>query len=445
VSFCRRHWLLPTASQTDNTMTATRPSLHSVRSFRWTVCGLLFAATTINYMDRQVLGILAPTLEKEIGWSEIEYSHIVMAFQAAYAVGLVVFGRLVDVLGTRHGYAISIFAWSVAAVAHALARGVLGFGVARFALGLGEAGNFPAAVKAVTEWFPSRERALATGLFNSGANVGAILAPLLVPWLTLRFGWQMAFVVLGSTGFVWLVFWYWLYGSPSSSRRVSAEELAHIQSDPPEAVTAKVPWRSLLGYRQTWAFVAAISLTAPIWWFFLYWLPKFMHQEYGLDLASLGPPLVVIYSMTTVGSIGGGWLSGALLKRGWSVNAGRKTAMLVCALCVVPVVFAAKASNLWLATFLIGLAAAAHQGWAANLFTLVSDMFPKQVVASVVGLGAMFGSVAAMAFAQLTGYILQTTGSYWPLFAIAAGAYLMALAIVQMLTPHLEPAEVPHA
>jgi len=426
-------------------MTATRPSLHGIRGFRWTVCGLLFAATTINYMDRQVLGILAPTLEKEIGWSEIEYSHIVMAFQAAYAVGLVVFGRLVDVLGTRHGYAISIFAWSVAAVAHALARGVLGFGVARFALGLGEAGNFPAAVKAVTEWFPSRERALATGLFNSGANVGAILAPLLVPWLTLRFGWQMAFVVLGSTGFVWLVFWYWLYGSPSSSRRVSAEELAHIQSDPPEAVTAKVPWRSLLGYRQTWAFVAAISLTAPIWWFFLYWLPKFMHQEYGLDLASLGPPLVVIYSMTTVGSIGGGWLSGALLKRGWSVNAGRKTAMLVCALCVVPVVFAAKASNLWLATFLIGLAAAAHQGWAANLFTLVSDMFPKQVVASVVGLGAMFGSVAAMAFAQLTGYILQTTGSYWPLFAIAAGAYLMALAIVQMLTPHLEPAEVPHA
>ena len=413
--------------------------------FRWTVCALLFVATTINYMDRQVLGILAPTLEREIGWSEIEYSHIVMAFQAAYALGLVIFGRLVDRIGTRHGYAISIFAWSLAAMAHAMARGVFGFGVARFALGLGEAGNFPAAVKAVTEWFPSRERALATGLFNSGSNVGAILAPMFVPWLTLHYGWKMSFMVLGATGFVWLVFWYWLYSAPAGSKRVSPAELAHIQSDPSGGPTEKVSWSSLLRHRQTWAFVAAISLTAPIWWFFLYWLPKFMNQQYGLDLASLGPPLVVIYSMTTAGSIGGGWLSGSLLKRGWSVNASRKTALLVCALCVVPVVFAAKASNLWHATFLIGLAAAAHQGWAANLFTLVADMFPKQVVGSVVGLGAMFGSVAAMAFAQFTGYILQTTGSYWSLFAIAGVAYLLALAIIQVLIPDMKPAALPHA
>ncbi len=415
------------------------------RGFRWSVCALLFVATTINYMDRQVLGILAPTLEKALGWNEIEYSHIVMAFQTAYALGLVVFGRLVDVIGTRHGYAISIFAWSLAAMAHALARGVFGFGVARFALGLGEAGNFPAAVKTVAEWFPSRERALATGLFNSGSNVGAILAPLLVPWLTLHYGWQMAFVILGATGFGWLLFWYWLYAPPAQSSRVSPTELAHINSDPPEPATAKISWSKLLRYRQTWAFVAAISFTAPIWWFFLYWLPKFLHQQHGLDLASLGPPLVVIYSMTSVGSIGGGWLSGFLLKRGWSINASRKTAMLICALCVVPVIFAAKASNLWLATFLIGLAAAAHQGWAANLFTLVSDLFPKQAVGSVVGLGAMFGSVAAIGFAQLTGFILQTTGSYWPLFMIAGSAYLLALAVMHVLIPDLKPAEVHRA
>lgn len=415
------------------------------RGFRWTVCGLLFAATTINYMDRQVLGILAPTLEKSLGWNEIEYARIVMAFQAAYAIGLLGFGRLIDRIGTRHGYAVSIFAWSVAAMAHALARGVWGFGVARFALGLGEAGNFPAAVKAVTEWFPRRERALATGLFNSGSNVGAILAPLLVPWITLHYGWQKAFIVLGATGFVWLVFWYWLYGLPTQSHRVSPEELAHIHSDPPESTLEKIKWRELLRYRQTWAFVVGMSLSAPIWWFYLYWLPKFLNKQYGLDLATLGPPLVVIYTMTTVGSIGGGWLSGALLKRGWSLNASRKTAMLICALCVVPVVFAAQASNLWVATLLIGLAASAHQGWAANLFTLVSDLFPKHAVASVVGLGGMFGSLAAVAFSQSAGFILQTTGSYWTLFIMAGSAYLLALGIMQLLIPNMKPAAVDRA
>jgi ACS family hexuronate transporter-like MFS transporter len=426
-----------------NTPTAT-PAIRST-GFRWTVCGLIFAATTINYMDRQVLGILAPSLEKAIGWNELEYARIVMAFQAAYAIGMLGFGRLIDRIGTRHGYAISISVWSVAAMAHALAQGVLGFGVARFALGLSEAGNFPAAVKAVSEWFPRRERALATGLFNSGSNVGAILAPLLVPWITLHYGWQMAFMVLGATGFVWLLFWYWLYAIPAESRRVSASELAHIQSDPPEPPSGKIPWMTLLRYRQTWAFVVGMSLSAPIWWFYLYWLPKFLNKQYGLDLATLGPPLVVIYTMTTVGSIGGGWLSGALLKRGWSVNTSRKTALLICALCVVPVVFAAQASNLWVATFLIGLAASAHQGWAANLFTLVSDLFPQQAVASVVGLGGMFGSLAAVAFSQSAGFILQTTGSYWVLFIIAGSSYLLALTIMQLLIPNMKPAEVNHA
>jgi ACS family hexuronate transporter-like MFS transporter len=410
--------------------------------FRWTVCGLIFAATTINYMDRQVLGLLAPILEKDLGWSEMEYARIVMAFQAAYAIGLLGFGRLIDWIGTRHGYAISIFAWSVAAMAHALARGVLGFGVARFALGLGEAGNFPAAVKAVTEWFPRRERALATGVFNSGSNVGAILAPLVVPWLTLHYGWQMAFIVLGATGFVWLIFWYWLYALPAESVYVSPEELQHIQSDPPEPAQQKISWTALLRFRQTWAFVVGMSLSAPIWWFYLYWLPKFLHKQYGLDLATLGPPLVVIYTMTTVGSIAGGWLSGSLIKRGWSVNASRKTALLICALAVVPVVFAAQASNLWVATCLIGLAASAHQGWAANLFTLVSDLFPKQAVASVVGLGGMFGSLSALAFSQSAGYILQTTGSYWTLFVIAGSAYLVAFVIMHLLIPNMKPAEI---
>jgi ACS family hexuronate transporter-like MFS transporter len=410
--------------------------------FRWTVCGLIFAATTINYMDRQVLGLLAPILEKDLGWSEMEYARIVMAFQAAYAIGLLGFGRLIDWIGTRHGYALSIFAWSLAAMAHALARGVLGFGAARFALGLGEAGNFPAAVKAVTEWFPRRERALATGVFNSGSNVGAILAPLVVPWLTLHYGWQMAFIVLGATGFVWLIFWYWLYALPAESVYVSPEELKHIQSDPPEPAQQKISWTALLRFRQTWAFVVGMSLSAPIWWFYLYWLPKFLHKQYGLDLATLGPPLVVIYTMTTVGSIAGGWLSGSLIKRGWSVNASRKTALLICALAVVPVVFAAQASNLWVATCLIGLAASAHQGWAANLFTLVSDLFPKQAVASVVGLGGMFGSLSALAFSQSAGYILQTTGSYWTLFVIAGSAYLVAFVIMHLLIPNMKPAEI---
>jgi ACS family hexuronate transporter-like MFS transporter len=410
--------------------------------FRWTVCGLVFAATTINYMDRQVLGLLAPTLEKSLGWNELEYARIVMAFQAAYAIGLLGFGRLIDRIGTRHGYAVSIFAWSVAAMAHALARGVFGFGIARFALGLGEAGNFPAAVKAVTEWFPRRERALATGLFNSGANVGAILAPLLVPWITLHYGWQMAFIVLGATGFVWLVFWYWLYALPTESQRVSTEELKHIYSDPSEPAQQKIPWTALLRYRQTWAFVVGMSLTAPIWWFYLYWLPKFLNKQYGLDLATLGPPLVVIYTMTTVGSIAGGWLSGSLIKRGWALNASRKTALLICSLCVVPVVFASQASNLWVATFLIGLAASAHQGWAANLFTLVSDLFPKQAVASVVGLGGMFGSLTAMAFSQSAGLILQATGSYWTLFIMAGSAYLLAFVIMQFLIPNMKPVEI---
>ncbi|HEX5791044.1 MAG TPA: MFS transporter [Luteolibacter sp.] len=408
--------------------------------FRWTICALLFFATTINYMDRQILGILAPTLEKEIGWTEMQYSNIVTGFQAAYALGLLAFGRLIDVMGARRGYAFSVLFWSLAAMAHAAAKSVWGFGVARFGLGLGEAGNFPAAVKVISEWFPRRERALATGIFNSGSNVGAILAPLTVPWLTLHLGWQATFLILGAIGFLWIAVWWWLYQTPARCTRSSQEELDYIRADEAPAAVERIPWHTLLGHRQTWAFAVGMSLSAPIWWFFLYWLPKFLGQQYGLTLATLGMPLVVIYSMTCAGSIGGGWLSGMLLKRGWSTNASRKTALLVCALCVTPVVLAVHADNLWLATLLIGLAAAAHQGWAANLFTLVSDLFPQSAVGSVFGIGAMFGSISSMVFSQSTGFILQATGSYWYLFLIASGAYITALGIIHLLVPDYRPA-----
>jgi ACS family hexuronate transporter-like MFS transporter len=354
---------------------------------------------------------------------------------------MALFGRVIDLIGTKHGYSLAMALWSLAAMAHALARSAFGFGVARFALGFGEAGNFPAAVKAVAEWFPRCERALATGLFNSGSNIGAVVAPAVVPWLTLRYGWQAAFVVVGAVGFVWMAFWAVLYHAPRLSPRVSPEELALIHSDAPEPAAESVPWRSLLRYRQAWAFIVGIGVSSPIWWFYLYWLPKFLNQQYGLELARLGPPLIAVYSMTCIGSIGGGWLSSHLLRRGWSVNASRKTAMLLCALCVVPVMFAAHASNVWLATALVGLATAAHAGWAANLFTMVSDMFPKQAVASVVGLGGMVGSCTAMLFSESAGFILQTTGSYWSLFFIAGCAYPLALAVMHALTPRMTPAE----
>jgi ACS family hexuronate transporter-like MFS transporter len=409
-----------------------------VGNFRWTVCALLFFATTINYIDRQVLGILAPTLEKEIGWSEIEYGYIVTAFQAAYAIGLLVVGRLMDLVGTKLGYTISMIVWSIAAMFHAAARSAFGFGVARFALGLGEAGNFPAAIKTVAEWFPKKERALATGIFNAGSNVGAVVAPLVVPWLTLTYGWYEAFIVTGSIGFIWLIFWIALYEIPKKSKRVSKAELAYIYSDPAESVE-KIPWVRLLGHRETWAFMLGKFLTDPIWWFYLYWVPKFLHQEYGLTLQTLGPPLIVIYLLADIGSIGGGWLSSAFIKKGWTVNRGRKAAMLICALSVVPIVFASQADSVWLAVGLLGLATAAHQGWSANLFTTTSDMFPRRAVGSVVGLGGMAGSIGGMLISTATGMILEFTGSYVSIFILAGSVYLLALVVFQLLVPKLEP------
>jgi ACS family hexuronate transporter-like MFS transporter len=442
------------------TVSATSAAGQKVGYYRWVICGLLFFAATINYIDRQVIGILKTTLQGEFGWSEIDYADIVFAFQLAYAIGFLFAGRVIDGLGTKTGYALALIVWSVAAMAHAEAAvfgpaaasvlsfvgltysaSVAGFIVARLALGLGEAGNFPAAIKVVAEWFPRRERALATGLFNSGTNVGALVTPLVVPIITVYWGWYWAFVITGALGFLWLFLWLPLYGTPDRHARVSPAELAHIRIDPPDP-PVHIPWARLLRYRQTWAFALGKFMTDPIWWLYLFWVPDFLNRNHGLDLRSIGLPLVVIYLVADVGSIGGGWLSSSLLKRGWSVNAGRKTAMLVCALAVVPMVFASNARDLWLAVALVSIAAAAHQGWSANLFTLTSDTFPRQAVGSVVGLGGFAGAVGGMLIAKVTGYLLETTGSYLPVFFIAAFAYLSALAVIHVLAPRLEPVRI---
>jgi MFS transporter, ACS family, hexuronate transporter len=428
--------------------------------YRWIVCALLFLAATINYIDRQVIGILKPTLQKEFGWSEIAYADIVFAFQLAYAIGLVASGPIMDRVGVKKGFAIAIVVWSLAAMAHAeaaafgpaaagllgvvgltYAASVAGFIVARFLLGLGEAGNFPASIKAVAEWFPKRERALATGIFNSGTNIGALVTPLVVPWITLTWGWYWAFIATGAIGFGWLVLWLTMYEHPDRHRAVTAAELAHIRSDPPDP-PVHVPWRTLLGYRQTWAVMIGKFMTDPVWWLYLFWVPDFLNRNHGINLTTIGPPLVAIYLVADVGSIGGGWLSSALIKRGWSVNAGRKTAMLVCALAVLPMVFASGARELWVAVGLVSIAAAAHQGWSANIFTMVSDLFPRKAVGSVVGLAGMAGAIGGMLIAKITGYILQATGSYVPVFLIAAFAYLTALALIHIIVPRLEPAKV---
>jgi len=435
--------------------------------YRWWICVLLFFAATINYVDRQVIGILKPTLVETFGWNDERiYSSIVFCFQLAYAIGFVFAGRFMDAVGVRRGFALSVTLWSLAAMAHGLAGFVpgwrlpvlnldsatgfavvtlggaaVGLAVARFALGLGESGAFPASIKTVAEWFPKKERALATGIFNSGTNVGALVTPLVVPWLTLRWGWQWAFLLTGALGFAWVAGWWAVFREPEGHPRLSAAERAYICSDPAEP-EVRIPWRKLLPHRQTWAFALGKFMTDPIWWLYLFWIPDFLHRNHGLDLKTIGLPLVVIYLVADVGSIAGGWLSGRLLKRGWTPNRARKTAMLVCALCVVPVMLAATVANLWVAVGLVALAAAAHQGWSANLFTLTSDMFPRQAVGSVVGIGGTAGAVGGMFIAQLVGAVLQATASYLPVFILAGSAYLVALGIIHWLVPRLAPAQM---
>jgi ACS family hexuronate transporter-like MFS transporter len=420
-----------------------------IGNYRWTICALVFFATTINYLDRQVISLLKPILEKEFNWSESDYAGVVIAFQIAYAIGLLGFGRIIDRIGTKLGYALSLIVWSVAAIGHALARTTFGFGVARAVLGVSEAGNFPAAIKAVAEWFPKKERALATGIFNSGSNVGAILAPLTVPWIALTWGWQEAFIITGAIGFIWLIFWFIFYDIPSRQKRLSKAEYTYIHSDSEEPETqdkSGVSWLKLLGFRQTWAFVVGKFLTDPIWWFLLFWLPSFLKNEYGMTGTQVSLPLALVYTMTTFGSIGGGWLSGALIRKGWPVFRARKISMLSFALCVIPVIAAQALGKFspWIAVVIIGIGASAHQAWSANIFTTASDMFPKRAVGSVVGLGGMAGAVGGILIARLAGVLLDhfkalghIESGYYIMFFISGFAYLTAWLIMHFLTPKM--------
>ncbi|HEX8214302.1 MAG TPA: MFS transporter [Allosphingosinicella sp.] len=409
----------------------------SVGRVRWGICALLFFATTINYIDRQMISVLKPTLSAEYGWDETTYANIVFSFQLAYAIGYFIFGRMIDKLGARFGYSLAAFIWGVAAMAHAGARGAMDFMIVRFALGIGESGNFPAGVKSVAEWFPKKERALAVGIFNAGANIGAIITPLLAPVLVFAFGWRAAFLFTGALVFIWLAFWWTIYRRPREKKNLSQSELAYIESDPADA-PGDVKWLPLLRHRQTWAYAAGKFMIDPIWWFFLFWLPDFFSKQHGLDLKTFGPPLVAIYIISDVGSVAGGWLSSHLIKRGYSVNAGRKIAMLVCALCVPPVMLAPGIESVWGAVLLIGLATAAHQGFSANLYTLPSDLFPRKAVGAIIGIGGTVGAVGGMFMAKFTGWVLDTTGSYLPMFVIAGSSYLLALLIIHLLVPRME-------
>ncbi|MBO9612343.1 MAG: MFS transporter [Dyadobacter sp.] len=416
-------------------------------SYRWRVVALLFCATTINYLDRQVLGLLKPTLEADFGWTESDFSHIVMAFQAAYAFSLIGFGAIIDKIGTKIGYVISVVVWSIAAMLHAVATGTFSFGFMRAILGLGEAGNFPVAIKATAEWFPKKERALATGIFNSGANIGAVVAPIMVPWILGAYGWQEAFLITGALGFVWLIFWWRYYELPAKQTRVNQAEYDYIHSDN-EADTSKeapVKWLQLFKIRQTWAFVFGKMLTDPIWWFFLYWLPSYFAEAFKLNLSKPSPELVIVYTATTVGSIGGGYLSGYFIKKGWPVFRARKTSMLIFAFLVMPIMAAQYTTNIWQAVVLISLAAAAHQAWSANIFTTASDMFPKKAVSSVVGIGGMAGSVGGILFPLLVGIILDNYkaagnigGGYNVIFIICGCAYLLAWGVMHVFSPKME-------
>ncbi|MBE7557761.1 MFS transporter [bacterium] len=429
---------------------STSPDRRAAMShYRWVVCILLFFSITINYMDRQVLGILKPMLSDELDWSEEDYGAIVMCFSFSYATGYLFVGRIMDAVGVRVGLSLMVGIWSLFGMGHALARSVVGFCVARTGLGLAEGGNFPAATKSISEWFPKKERALAFGIANAGSNVGAVVTPITIPWLVELWGWQGAFIALGLTGFAWVALWMLSYGQPLTHQRVNQAERDHILTDPPDP-PARVGWLQLVGHRQTWAFVVGMVLCAPIWWFYLYWVPDFFSKNYHLNLFKMMGPLVAVYVLADVGSIGGGWLSSWLIHRGWRVGAARKTAMLACALCVVPVgsvgwLDPTHTGNLWLATFLIGLAAAAHQGFAANLFTLVSDTVPRKAVSSVVGIGGMAGSLAAMPMAWFVGRVLGAAPvhGYTILFAIASTAYLFNVAVIHAFNPRHTPMQFP--
>jgi ACS family hexuronate transporter-like MFS transporter len=422
-------------------MSADQPTLRIGR-YRWVICALLFAATAINYIDRQTIGVLKPTLQAELHWTESSYADIVFWFQCAYAIGYLCFGPIIDRIGARLGYALAFSVWTLAHIGHGFVHSITQFALMRFTLGLGESGSFPASLKSVSEWFPQKERALAVGVFNAGSNVGAIITPIVVPAITLAWGWRAAFIATGAVTFVWLIAWLAVYRSPDAHKKVSAAELKFIRSSDEPATAAatspdRVSWLKLLKLKETWAYALGKFLTDPIWWLYLFWLPDFLSKRHGLDLKSFGPPLVAIYLLSDIGSIAGGWGSSRLMKSGRTVNAARKITMLICAVAVVPILFAQFVSELWIAVAIIGLAAAAHQAWSANLMTLPSDMFPRAAVGSVVGIGGMAGAVGGMLMSKFNGYILGVFGSYQPIFALAGGAYIAAIIVIHVLSPKL--------
>jgi MFS transporter, ACS family, hexuronate transporter len=430
---------------------------NAIGKYRWTICALLFFATTINYLDRAVISLVKEYLDVEFKWSKTDYANITVAFQASYALTMVFAGRVIDWLGTKKGYALSLLTWSFAAMGHYFIKGNFGFYLARIGLGATESGNFPAAIKSVSEWFPKKERAFATGIFNAGTNVGAIVAPLTVPFIAAAYGWRMAFLITGAIGLVWLIFWFWLYDTPQKQKRLGRAEYDYIHSDVDEQIAddappaEKTPWASLLRFKQTWAFALGKFLTDGIWWFYLFWLPDFLKEEYHLGKTDIALPVAVVYIIATAGSVFGGWLPMALITKGWAVFKARKTSMLIYAACVMPVVFAQilGSYNMWLAIFIIGFAAAAHQAWSANIFTTVSDMFPKKTVASVIGIGGMAGSLGGILVSKLAGYLFDhfkglghiETG-YYIMFIVSGLSYMTAWSLMHFLVPRMQKVNI---
>jgi MFS transporter, ACS family, hexuronate transporter len=423
--------------------------------YRWTVCGMVFFATTINYLDRAVISILKSPLTEQFKWTETDYANIVIAFQLCYAIGFLGAGRLIDKLGSKIGYALATALWSVAAVGHGFVTSTTGFFVARGALGVTESGNFPAAIKTVAEWFPKKERAFATGIFNSGANIGAIVAPLTVPAIAEAWGWKWAFILTGLVGFIWLIFWFILYEVPKKHKKISKAEFDHIHSDPEEekdanGETKKISWGKLLTYKQTWAFAIGKFLSDPVWWFYLFWLPDFLEKQYGLLGTAKSLPLALAYTLSTIGSVFGGWLPMWFIKKGWPVFRARKTAMLIFAIAILPVVSAQYLGriDMWLAVIVIGLAMGMHQAWSSNIFTTVSDMFPKSATASVTGIGGMFGAVGGILIAKGAGKLFDyykaigdKETAYLIMFIICGVAYLLAWLIMHVLAPKMKKIE----
>ncbi|HTE24138.1 MFS transporter [Flavitalea sp.] len=421
-------------------------------NYRWFVAFLLFTATTINYIDRQIFGLLKPELEKVFNWTETDYSRIVMAFTACYAIGQLVYGKIIDRIGTKLGYTISVTVWSIAAMLHAAVKTTLGFGVARAFLGLGESGNYPAGVKTTAEWFPKKERALAIGILDSGSNIGACVGPMLVPWLLASYGWQSAFIITGSFGFIWLILWRFFYKIPSEQPRLSKSESEYIVSDADdkdEENTGSVSWGKLLTYRQTWAFIAGKFFTDPIWFFFLFWLPSYFNSYFSLNLKEPSIPLVIVYAGTMIGSIGGGYLSSWLIKIGWPVYKARKTALLIAAFCVLPILVTRYTTDMWVVVTLISLSVAANQAWSANIFAIVPDMFPKKAISSVVGLGGMAGAIGSVLFPIFIGFILDhyksignIVAGYNIIFIVCGSSFLLAWLIIHFLTPKMKPIDL---